>query len=282
MTSEAEAPPFGAQFPDNARPVNLGQMLEQASSTAAPDIDPAPSLDVELICGYIDPGSEALLKQARVRELNGYDEEFMSRRDPAKNPAIYITDLLERGVESIGGVKPSRVVIQQLLAGDRNQLLLAIRKAAYGPEVKFTLTECETCGQGSDIIINIDDPEDVPVIEMPDPLVRAFDVPLRHGTARVTLVNGRIQEAYSENIDKRTPSEMNTVLLSKAVVSIGGLPTNGQEEPIRSLAVADRETLVDFTNDHQYGPQIKEIRVPCSTCGREYPVLLGLGNLFRF
>jgi hypothetical protein len=143
---------------------------------------------------------------------------------------------------------------------------------------------CPVCDKQSDIIINLDDPEDIKVNEMVDPLAREFPVQLRHGEARVRLVNGVAQEAFSQDIAKKTAPEINTLVLSKCVVSINGMPVSGQETPVRELSSADRQTLVDFLAlpEHQPGAQLSDIQVPCAICGQEYPVSLGVDNLFRF
>jgi hypothetical protein len=257
----------------------VGSAIAKATATPPPSMDDPSFTTVELPAGWISPDG-LLVQTARVRELNGYDEEKMSRVPPG-NTATYVTELLALGVEDLGGQKPSKKTLQGLLIGDRDALVLGVRQATYGNEVEFKLkcTECDT-----DSVINVLIDEDVPVIKLEDPLKRTFDVKLRNGEfAKVTLLTGAAQEAYSEGIEKKTNAEINTVMLAKSVVAINGMPVGGRNEDVLRLSSADRGTLTDFIAEHQPGPQLnKEIPVPCAVCGKEYPVFLGLPNLFRF
>lgn len=234
-------------------------------------------LGVELPGGYINLNNE-LVTSATVRELNGFDEERMSRTDRDKNGAVYITELLSLAVEELDGSKPSKDVIRKLLIGDRDALVLGIRKASYGSHLQFKLT-CDACGNESDVDIDID--EDVPVKKLEDPHIRTYDVELRDGMASVALLNGAAAEAFSENITKRTTAEVNSIMLAKSVFSINGINTFGSEDAVRALSSADRATLVQFIWDKQPGPQFQAIPVLCATCGEEYPITLGLSDLFR-
>lgn len=272
-------PPPG--MPGPGEPPSMDQaadLLRKATASSSPVIDPSPVTTVELPGGWISPAG-VLVKTAEVKELNGFAEERLSRLDMNKNVASYVTELLLLGVVHIGDETPTRDLMKNLLIGDRDFLVLAIRQATYGNDVEFKLN-CTACGEESDIRVEID--KDVEVVSMEDPLTRVFDVELRNGAAKVTLLTGVAQEAFSENIGKKTQAEINTTMLSKSVVEINGVPVRGKDNPVRALSAADRATITDFIADHQPGPQFKEIPVPCATCGEEYPISLGIPNLFRF
>lgn len=256
----------------------VGRAIAAASEEPIPEISKLESCTVDLPAGLITQ-SGALVETATVRELNGYDEERLSRVDMDKNVAAYVTELLFLGVEELNGEKPSKETLRGLLIGDRDALVLGIRRATYGNGVDFNL-DCVACGNKSEVEVELD--KDVPVVKLDDRYKRTFMVPLRHGEAEVTLINGDAQEALGASIDRKTPAEVNTLMLSKSVIKINGVPTMSQLDAIKALSAADRATLSDFMNDHQPGPQFKEILVPCATCGAEYPVSLGLSNLFRF
>lgn len=242
-------------------------------------MEPSPNGTIDLPGGLILSTGE-LITTARVRELIGYDEERLSRLDMNKNPAVWVTELLVLAVEEIGTEgKPTKETIRSLLIGDREALVLGIRQTTYGNNVEFKLT-CTVCGMESDIAVELD--KDVPITEMEDRRARVFDVPLKHGYAKIGLLTGAAQEAFSESIERKTRAEINSIVLAKSVIEINGVQTFGGDDPVRALSSADRTTLVDFIQEHQPGPQLKEIPVPCATCGEEYPILLGLQNLFRF
>lgn len=307
MTVQPEAPPLGrvpnlapptpeematimrAQAPEEAAPptsgagmttADVGQAISKATSAPAPVMPDTTDIVVELPAGWLTPAG-LLVDTARCRELNGFDEEKLSRVDPMKNSAVYVTELLSLGVDDLGGEKPTKDVLRSLLIGDRDALMLGVRRATYGNEVEFKLA-CNVCDNDSLIKVLID--EDVPVTRLDDPVVREFEVALRNGGhAMVRLLNGEAQEAFSGDAGKKTQAELTTVMLAKSVVAINGKPVMGRTEDVLMLSAADRQTITDFIAEHQPGPQLnKEIPVSCSVCGQEYPVLLGLPNLFRF
>lgn len=258
-TTEAMAPLLAGKAPE---PPSIG----------------AVETDVTLPAGLLMPDGR-VFRQARVRELNGFAEERLSRLDVNKNAAAFVTELLVLGVESIGTEDATKDMLRHLLIGDRDQLLIGVRKATYGPEMKFVIN-CTNCGEQSDIGIDLN--EDLEVSELEDPLVRTFEVPLRRGVALVKLLDGADQEAYSENFARKTQAEIDTVMIAKSLLEIDHVALFGDEMMVRALPAVDRATLVDFIAAHQPGPKTNEIRVNCATCAQEYPILIGLGNLFRF
>lgn len=268
-------------------PPGTAMSTEQAAAAVAsagnaptPTMDFNTYVEVDLPGGFLASNGQ-VIETARVRELNGFDEEKLAKLPLAKNVASYVTELLALGVEDLGGSKPSKDVIRALLAGDRDQLVLGISRATYGDGVKYELV-CPDCGQTSEIEIELD--KDIPVKKIEDPLVRIFDVELKRGRkAKVAFLNGAHQEAIGTGLSKKTQAEIRTLMLSKSVIEIDGAPVNGDENAIRALSAEDRRTLEEFVNDKQPGPQIQGIPVPCSTpgCGYEFEVLLGLVNLFR-
>ena len=279
LMAEQSPPPPRAQ-----EAMTTGQ-VDQAINKAAgqakvPTMDAGDSCMVTLPGGYITPEG-LLVTEARVRELNGFDEEKLARTDMLKNAAAFVTEMLDLGVEDLGGEKPSRRVLQSLLSGDRDALMLGIRRATYGNEVEFKL-KCPVCDNDSVIIVLLN--EDIVVEPMKDPLHREFEIPLRKGgVAIVHLINGSAQEAFSADMAKKTSAEITTVMLAKCVVAINGTPVGGRTEDVLRLPSADRQAITDFLAENQPGPQLnKEIPVPCATCGEEFQILLGIPNLFRW
>lgn len=276
-------PPFPRPGGEQAPPTvdEVATALGKAASNDPPTMEPVAVTTVDLPAGWITPMGR-LIQTARVRELNGFDEEKLSRLDSAKNVAVYVTELLWLGVEDLGGEKPTKDILRNLLIGDRDALVLGIRQATYGNNVEFKL-HCPICDSDSEAYVELD--KDIPIIKPEDPLLREFDVPLKNGTAKVVLLNGFAQEAFSENILNKKQTEINTAMLSKSVVEINGMAISGEDsrDAVRALSSGDRQTLVDFMGQHNIGPQFNEgVEVPCATCGEEYPVSLGLPNLFRF
>jgi hypothetical protein len=274
--------PFMTEPPSEMSPPSMDQataLLGKALETEVPLIEEVTVSTVELPAGYIS--SDGVLHQtAEVRELNGYAEEKLSRLSAENNTASYVTELLLAGVVRIGDENTTREMLKSLLIGDRDALVIAIRQVTYGNNLEFKLT-CTSCKEASDVVIELD--KDIEVRPLEDPMQRVFTVELRNGrTAKVGLLNGVAQEAFTKNFDKKTTAEINTAMLAKSVIEVNGLPVRGNEDTVRALSTADRTTLIEFIANNQPGPQFKEIEVPCANCGAEYPISLGLSDLFRF
>lgn len=203
----------------------VGAEIAKATTSEPPTLRELDSTMVELPAGWLRTDGR-LITTALVRELNGYDEERLARFDITKNGAAYVTELLALGVEDLGGEKPSKDTLRMLLIGDRDALVLGVRRATYGNDLEFKLS-CTICEKESLVTIDLED--DIKVTRLEEPLVRTFDVVLRHGTATVALLNGAAQEAFSEGIGKKTSAEVNTVMLANSVVEINGVSVRGRE-----------------------------------------------------
>jgi hypothetical protein len=263
---------------DNKSAPNVQAEVARATRTDMPVIEEAPLGTVHLPAGWISPEG-LLVREAIVRELNGFDEERLSRLGMTENPAEYVTEMLALGVEDLGGERPSKDVLRELLIGDRDALWLGIRIATYGRELEYKL-DCTQCENES--VATIDLYDDVPVKEMDDPLKREFDVELRHGVAKLVLLNGFAQEKFSKNLGKKTQAEINTIMLANSVIAINDVRTKG-EDSVRRLGSQDRATLMDFIVEHQPGPQLsEEIIVHCATCNAPFPIILSQASMFRF
>jgi len=266
--------------PRPQEPLRTDQVAATMPKDEMPTLADPVSGRVELPAGWLRPDG-LLITHGRVRELNGYDEEKLSRVMMQENPSVYFTEMLTLGVEDLGGEHPDKDILRSLLIGDRDALCIGIRMATYGREVEFNL-DCTACDAKS--IVTVDLIDDIPVKHLDDPTVRDFEVELQNGhSAKLVLLDGRAQEAITAGFEKRTNAEINSIMLSKSVIAIDGTPTNGKEDSVRRLSIRDRATLVDFVVEHQPGPEIsKEMDVHCSKCGAAYPISLGLPSIFRF
>lgn len=253
------------------------QELAKATQTEIPVLEESPVGLVYLPGGLVRDGE--LIVTAQVRELNGFDEERLSRLVMSDNPAVYVTDMLYLGVVDLGGVQPTKDDLRSLLIGDRDALWLGIRIASYGADVEYKLT-CTECDAESKVFIDLN--EDIPTKKLEDPMRLEYEVELRKGVAKVRLLDGFAQEKFSTNIGKKTQAEINTIMLAHSVLSINGIKTKGEDD-VRYLSSQDRGTIMDFIIETQPGPQIgTEIEVHCATCNAFYPIVLSPPSLFRF
>lgn len=234
----------------------------------------APSnTEVTLPGGYVS-GDGSLVKYAVVRELNGADEEAIAK---AGSYGRALNVILSKGLVSIGDETVNRELLDDLLAADRDAILLAIRRVTFGDEVNYS-TLCDHCNSAQQFTIDLD--KDIPVVTLQDPIEdRRWATEIKSGTAVVTLPSGDTQKKLMENSDKTT-AELNTILLSGCVLSINNKASYGAQTVLK-LGMGERETLVEEIIAKNPGPRLGEVSKTCEACGENVRTPLSLVGLFR-
>jgi len=241
-----------------------------------PFIDEPGDNEVILPGGLVVDGE--VYKKARVRELNGEDEEILARAMNADNPSRYYHLILERGVTHIGPLETNGKLLNTLLLGDRSTLVLAVRRATFGDDLDLDII-CSHCALEAKIRIHLDTEIEIRPLNW-DVREQYQSVELRGGVeARVRLADGADQEFIYSLVNK-TEADLNTELFLRCVESIDGENVQGNRKRIRSLGMADRKTLSDWLIDKQPGPQYDTIKHTCTACGKETPIGLTAADLF--
>jgi hypothetical protein len=229
--------------------------------------------EVDLPGGFIDPEGE-LHTKAEVRELTGADEEAVAKTG-SSGKALNV--LLSRGLVKLGNKQATAADLDTLLSGDRDAILLGIRRVTFGPTVDLRV-KCFTCSEEQVTSINLK--EDVPVKTLEDPIAdRRWETKTKLGTAVVALPNGITQKRLTENFDK-TSAEINTLLLSGCIVSLDGAPSAGASTAL-ALGMADRTKIIDEIIARNPGPRLGEVKKACKACGESIEIPLSLLDLFR-
>ena len=235
--------------------------------TSAPDNN-----EVALPGGYITPGG-VLFKYAEVRELNGADEEAISR---AGSIGKSLSTILQRGLVSIGGEPLDKYALDEMLAADRDAIMLAIRRVTFGNIVEYNAV-C-ICGETTLVEINLI--TDVPNKELDNPLQdRTWSTETKLGTVMMSLPTGITQKVLIETTDKTT-AELSTALLAGCVLSINGNASTGTASVLK-LGMMDREKLISEIIEKNPGPRLGEVSKTCQACGEAVETPLSLVSLFR-
>lgn len=247
------------------------------TTVAVPFIEPPPDTSVRLPGGGIMDPDGTFHDEAVVRELTGADEEALSKADATKSMSRYVQVLVRRGTESIGKYeKLDDNLLGELLVGDREMLILAIRRATYGNDLKLTLV-CPSCTAAVDATFDLS--SDIPIDDMGDERKRIIEVPLRRGrTAKVRIATAADQDAVLA-LQGKTVAEMNSAYLARCLVSIDGMPCT--RETVLGLGIRDRQAIIKAMNEAQPGPKYGEVNLECPGCGRDFPMQIGIMELFR-
>jgi hypothetical protein len=227
---------------------------------------------VQLPGGYTKVSGE-VIKTAEVRELNGLDEEAIAN---ATSTGRALNILLQRGLVKIGDVEATRDDLEALLSGDRDAILLGIRKVTFGETVDYKIN-CPSCKVEQTVAVDLT--EDVPVKTLDNADDRFWTIDTKQGIVNLSLPTGTTQRKLLENSEK-TSAELNTILLSGCVLQVNGQPSLGASTVLK-LGMADRSKIVDEIIERNPGPRLGEVKKTCKACGEEYPLPLSLVDLFR-
>lgn len=97
-------------------------------------------------------------REVSLRPLTGRDEEFLLG-DASNAPLVMrVTELLTRCIQRMAGRETvSRGAVADLVAGDREALLLQLRRLTLGEQMQATLLcPAEKCGKPMDLSLSID------------------------------------------------------------------------------------------------------------------------------
>ena len=229
---------------------------------------------VTLPGGYINSAGE-VITEAEVRELNGRDEEEIAK---ASSIGKALLAILKRGTVSVGDEPITEDLLDRMLSGDRDMLLLGIFKATFG-NIAHLGTYCTTCSEVKDVDVEIDN--DIKIKVLADPINdRVFTVKGKSQEYTVQLPTGVTQKELMLNADK-TVAELNSLLLEKTVIKIGESPVISKTQ-VQNLGMVDRRKIVDEINQRLCGPQFEPLTLACPDCEGEVQVPISLGALFRF
>ena len=224
---------------------------------------PAPDR-ITLPLGVLGPAG--LVKEAQVRELNGYDEEALVR---TKTIGAAMVVALDRAVVTIGKEKATPAMLKDLFMADRQALLVAISRCTWGDKVSVQhLVEEEMIEGEYDL-------NDLPIKEG-DAADSWFDLTLpSKKIARAHWALGDVHEAILTNKGDNSAS-FATFMIEKCVDEIDGMPLLGSA---RNLSIRDRKMLVEEILERgNYGPQFDKTTIVLG--GEEITPAVQLGDLF--
>lgn len=256
------------------------QLIESVINAPEPEpqveeLDVEAPLDVvsELPGGYVGPDGYTAT-EFEVRELTGRDEEAITR---SRTAVAMMEQVLKRGLVRVGDLEPDDIILNNLLAGDREFILIRIFAATFGREVT-TVRVCPSCSK--EVTFTVDSLDDVPVRRMDSPSDRNFTVKCSRGIANVTLPTGVTQKLIQE-AEGKTIAELSTILLANTVIDVGDRPVLSAGD-VLDLPVKDRRAIADAIAERTPGPRLLDTKADCPSCGETVEVPLSMGALFQF
>lgn len=240
----------------------------------------------DLIQGYKDEEG-TLHTEVEVREMNGTDEEAISKKDINSNGGKVVRTLLERCVLRIGTIYRDEVksnkwreIIQELSVGDQDYILLKIRQASLGDEIE-TQYECPDPNCKEKIITTIT-VDELPIVPFNGQHTIEFELPRGHVTKDGTVLrkgklrhpNGLDREAL-DTVMRKNSGLANTLMLSRCIVELEGIKVH--DDIVRNLSMKDRNYLLSLINENRFGVDLA-VEVECPTCAETFKASLNATN----
>lgn len=239
--------------------------------------------DVPLLAGYVDK-DEVLHTTFTYREMNGKDEEAISKADVRQNGAKMVNVLVERCVTQIGTLTKKEcgarwgTVVRELLGGDLDYMAFKIRELSKGKEVEF-IHKCPNCGTKLTTIVSTDEFQIKPYMgqsAIDFSLVRGYKDGRGelHKDGIIRLPNGFDREIVTP-LFKKNPSTAMTMMLTRLMAfNDGALVT---QNLVNEMTLRDREILEKIIKENTFGIDTN-IEIVCSSCGQDISGEVGQSN----
>jgi hypothetical protein len=205
------------------------------------------------------PGGLALdsgrcLTTAVLRPLLGREEEWLAHASEAPS-AARVTRLLSSCLVSLGGEPVTSGLVRKLLVGDRDYLMLQVRRLSLGDDVHAVLT-CPACAARMDVDFRVSEvPVEARFQEAPSYTMGAPDAERGERVIRFRLPTGGDQE----DLVAMSVEEAADELLDRCVLDDGGRPLSSEE---RAAVVEKMERLA---------PQVDlELDLVCPECSHSF------------
>ena len=258
------------------------------TQTAAEKVKAEFGLDIPLevvplpSSGKVYPQSSSLYgsESVEIRSMTAREEDILTSRALIKKGTV-ITELIKSCLVD-RSINP-----HDLLGGDRNALMVAIRITGYGPEYKAEI-ECQECGTKA--------PHDFNLAELPirrleiEPVAQGSNIfeyvlPRSKKVVKFRFLTGKDEEEIMTMSEKQkklglsTESNVTTSLIH-AIVSIDGIEDRAKiANFIRNMPARDSLELRNYIRDNEPGVVMKQ-DTSCPSCGHAEEVAMPLGVNF--
>jgi hypothetical protein len=200
-------------------------------------------------------------RDARVRALTAEDELLLLDAERTRPAAETVTLLLARCVTAFAEAQVTSDLVRNLTVGDREALLLHIRRATFGERMQCVI-RCASaaCGAPMDLELLVRDLlTDAPSTEMHDGTIGGRSV-------RFRLPTGADQEAVAP-FALRDPRLAGEMLLARCVVSDAPAPFTAEDRAELAAAFANADPQAEIT-----------LALICPSCDAEFVSLFDAGS----
>lgn len=239
--------------------------------------------DVPLLAGYTDKDG-VLHSTFSFREMNGRDEEAISKADVRSNGAKMVNILCERCVVQIGTLTKKECghnwgkIIREMLGGDIDFMVFKIRELSKGHEVAFT-HRCPNCGTKLNTTVDTSEFEvkpymGTPFVEFTLPRGYKDNKGVIHKEGTLRLPTGLDREIVTP-VFRKNPTTATTLLITRLISFNDGATVN--QSRVSDMSVRDRDVLEKLIQENVFGIST-QFDLTCDNCGQSISGEAGQSN----
>jgi len=243
-------------------------------------------IPVELVplpsSGRVYPQGSALADREalEIRAMTAREEDILTSRALLKKGTA-ITELIRSCIVD------KSVNVSDMLIGDRNALMVAVRITGYGPEYPVEL-ECPDCDTNTQHTFNL---AELQIRRLAiDPVVEGsnafeFALPVSKKNVRFKFLTGRDEDDMMALAEKQKKHGLGnesavTTALQYAIVAVDGVTDRAKiSNFIKSMPARDSRALRTYIKDNEPGIVMRQ-DVACDKCGHSEEVDMPLGVNF--
>jgi len=195
------------------------------------------------------------LRTAVLRPLTGDEEEWLAEH-PRTPTALAVTHILSACLVRLDDVAVTKNLVRQLLVGDRDYLVLQLRRLTLGDDFQ-AVSACPACDAKMDVTLKGSEiPVECHVQQAANSSIHLADPQPSGRTVSFRLPRGGDQEAALGMADDPVQA-----ILERCIVDDGG----------NHLSPAEREAVIEAME--QMAPEVEvELDLSCPECGKTFVV----------
>ncbi len=194
------------------------------------------------------------LREAEVRPLTGREEDWLVH-NPNAPSALSVTRLLSGCLARVGERAATVERIRQMLVGDRDFLMLNLRRLTMGEDF-HAVVACPACGKNMDVNFKA---TDVP-IERPAMVEASYELRLAGESGRERTVRFRLPTGADQEAALGVPAQDAAgIILTRCLLDDGGLALNQDERLQLEDAMEGQAPKIEL-----------ELALSCPECAQEF------------
>lgn len=275
-----------AVFTGTNTPAGVDPRMPTVSSADKLKADFGLDIPSELVpipsAGKVYPAGSALhLKEmVEIRPMTAREEDILTSRALIKKGTV-VNELIKSCLID------RSINVSDMLLGDRNALMVAIRITGYGPDYTAEI-QCNDCDVKSEQVFNL---TELPIKRLDlEPVIEGanlfeFLLPHTKKKVRFKFTTGRDEEEQTATQEKQKKMGINTdstvtTSLLQALVSVEGIEDRFKiSNFVKMMPARDSLALRNYIRDNEPGLTMKQ-EVVCPSCGHSEEVNMPLGVTF--